>query len=354
MIQSNVTSVWTISTDNNGDGNYIQNYDSSVTIVEFLKMVLRLKLISNKVIKNVNIKCESITNPQMNAIRRFLRKTKAKTMWDELLKELNYKSGKNSIELSSDLRFIEINNDTPEIHEIINIINHLKSNRMNISNKINIPSSFARDKDGVVYLIDPTIIQHGNINKEIPNEFIIKFPNIEMSYNNDFLDILGKTLFGELINKGIIEKSEDEGLQPPKKKQRVTKDYDENDLKKIFESLESLSDIMKLPDDCSNKIIQKLCDLKEPIDNLQKMFGMEEIKTQIFDIIIYYAQKEKIQKHQRLHTVIYGKPGTGKTTFAKIYSEILCNLGVLKKDHVHFVKSHDLIAEYGSVSVYGD
>jgi len=61
------------------------------------------------------------------------------------------------------------------------------------------------------------------------------------------------------------------------------------------------------------------------------MIGIDKIKEQIFDIIIYYSQKEKIQKHQRLHTVIYGKPGTGKTAFAKIYSDILCNLGVLKK-----------------------
>jgi SpoVK/Ycf46/Vps4 family AAA+-type ATPase len=48
----------------------------------------------------------------------------------------------------------------------------------------------------------------------------------------------------------------------------------------------------------------------------------------------------------QLHSVFTGNPGTGKTTVAKIYAELLKECGMLKRGHLVVVGRADLIAGY--------
>ena len=91
-------------------------------------------------------------------------------------------------------------------------------------------------------------------------------------------------------------------------------------------------------------------DIKKPLINLKNMIGMNKLKNNIVDQILYFVQnlhKGKDKSHQDfMHTVIYGPPGTGKTETAKIMGSIFSNLGILKRKKFKKATRADLIAGY--------
>ncbi len=102
--------------------------------------------------------------------------------------------------------------------------------------------------------------------------------------------------------------------------------------------------------DINNNINRKvLYDLIEPLDKLNKIIGMEEIKSQILDLILSSIQGLYDSK-SLYHTVITGPPGAGKTLLAKILGEIYLRLGILKSPDNKYifknVKRSDLIGKY--------
>ena len=86
--------------------------------------------------------------------------------------------------------------------------------------------------------------------------------------------------------------------------------------------------------------------LKEPINKLLNMVGLENLKSQILSLIVYYLQQFEEENQDMLHTVVYGSPGVGKTKFINILSEVYANLGVLPSRKVTFVKRADLVGQY--------
>jgi SpoVK/Ycf46/Vps4 family AAA+-type ATPase len=86
--------------------------------------------------------------------------------------------------------------------------------------------------------------------------------------------------------------------------------------------------------------------IKQPLIDLNNMIGMNELKTNIVEQIIYFIQDLHSNSHDFMHTVIYGPPGTGKTEIAKIMGKIFSNVGLLSKDTFKKVTRSDLIAGY--------
>jgi SpoVK/Ycf46/Vps4 family AAA+-type ATPase len=76
------------------------------------------------------------------------------------------------------------------------------------------------------------------------------------------------------------------------------------------------------------------------------MIGLEKIKNQIVNQIVFYIQKFNDNRNDMMHTCIEGDPGCGKTSLAKIIGEIYCSLGVLSSNKFNIVKRSDLIAGY--------
>jgi len=70
------------------------------------------------------------------------------------------------------------------------------------------------------------------------------------------------------------------------------------------------------------------------LEELNKMVGMESLKETIFYQVIYYLQgmHTKSKNEEYLHTAIYGSPGCGKTSVAKIIGKIYQSLNVLSPD----------------------
>ena len=129
------------------------------------------------------------------------------------------------------------------------------------------------------------------------------------------------------------------------------------DFVNIETGINNIDDIIKLtekykldPEIEYNINMKALHNIKEPLQELNNMIGMSELKNNIVDQILYFAQG--LHKNNNaisgdfMHTVIYGPPGTGKTEIAKIIGKIYSNIGVLNKGTFKKVTRSDLIAGY--------
>jgi SpoVK/Ycf46/Vps4 family AAA+-type ATPase len=124
----------------------------------------------------------------------------------------------------------------------------------------------------------------------------------------------------------------------------------------IEAEVNNINDILKLVNTYQNDPaikyninIKGLHDIKEPLEELNNMIGMNDLKNNIVDQILYFVQelhKGNLSSGDFMHTVIYGPPGTGKTEIAKIMGKIYSKIGILKKGTFKKVTRSDLIAGY--------
>jgi SpoVK/Ycf46/Vps4 family AAA+-type ATPase len=120
--------------------------------------------------------------------------------------------------------------------------------------------------------------------------------------------------------------------------------------------INNISDILKLTEKYNldptikyNINMRCLHEIKEPLEELNNMIGMKDLKSNIVDQILYFVQelhKSNLSNGDFMHTVIYGPPGTGKTEIAKIMGKIYSKIGVLSKGTFKKVTRSDLIAGY--------
>ena len=86
--------------------------------------------------------------------------------------------------------------------------------------------------------------------------------------------------------------------------------------------------------------------IKGPLIKLKKMVGLAEIKNEIIDLILYYLMNSNNENNNMLHMTLEGSPGCGKTKLAKIISQLLNKMNILKSDLIVYAKSTDLIGQY--------
>lgn len=110
--------------------------------------------------------------------------------------------------------------------------------------------------------------------------------------------------------------------------------------------------------------LKLMCDLVGPLTKLNNMIGMETVKQNIVDQILFFLQghykKQKCgncskctfnlpclnAQNDMMHTVIAGSPGTGKTELGKLMGELYKAMGILSKGTFKSVSRADLIGEY--------
>jgi len=116
--------------------------------------------------------------------------------------------------------------------------------------------------------------------------------------------------------------------------------------------VENISDLIKVGKSCKryqniNSLL--LWKILEDLEDLDKLIGLEDLKTSILNQILYYLQNLHLRNYgnEYLHTMIYGSPGSGKTTVAKIIANIYRNLGILSPDGpFRIAHRDDFIAGY--------
>jgi SpoVK/Ycf46/Vps4 family AAA+-type ATPase len=260
-----------------------------------------------------------------------------------------------------------------------------KRNRINTPTRINDYNKFLIEMDKNSNLIYNDLNSTNNNNKisddsskNIKNELDKIIENITKNFKYNFLDSTSFT--GQSSNDvlmGNIEiddpnhykdikcdnkhlKFEKIIIKKPKKSEQKELEQKEPELVKeminVDANIENINDILTLIDKYKldkavkyNINMEALHKIKEPLEELNNMIGMIELKKNIVDQIIYFVQdlhKNKNTTGDFMHTVIYGPPGTGKTEIAKIMGKIYSKLGILSKGTFKKATRSDLIAGY--------
>jgi SpoVK/Ycf46/Vps4 family AAA+-type ATPase len=91
---------------------------------------------------------------------------------------------------------------------------------------------------------------------------------------------------------------------------------------------------------------------ESPFEKLERLIGLTELKGEL-ETLVSFVKMQQFRKEKKLptvpiqlHSVFTGNPGTGKTTVAKIYAELLRECGMLKRGHLIVASRADFVAGY--------
>lgn len=91
---------------------------------------------------------------------------------------------------------------------------------------------------------------------------------------------------------------------------------------------------------------------ESPFEKLERLIGLTELKSEL-ETLVSFVKMQQFRKEKKLptvpiqlHSVFTGNPGTGKTTVAKIYAELLKECGMLKRGHLIVASRADFVAGY--------
>ncbi|NUH84903.1 AAA family ATPase [Bacillus firmus] len=92
--------------------------------------------------------------------------------------------------------------------------------------------------------------------------------------------------------------------------------------------------------------------LMNPREQLDRLIGLETVKKEVQNLVSF-VKMQQVRRERglpvvpiQLHSVFTGNPGTGKTTVAKIYAELLKECGFLKRGHLIVASRADFVAGY--------
>lgn len=121
---------------------------------------------------------------------------------------------------------------------------------------------------------------------------------------------------------------------------------------------ESKLDLMRIEEKDFASSSDSQDDSKSPMERLDQLIGLKPVKDEVKKLSSFVRLQGRREEKGlpsvpiQLHAVFSGNPGTGKTTVAHIYADILKECGLLKRGHVIVASRSDLVAGYvGQTSI---
>jgi len=227
------------------------------------------------------------------------------------------------------------------LKELFDRVSDLENKYLKLSKIIKSDNNKYNSKDGSIFSIFNNLDIKPKKNKKIVNNNLISddsdddinddinINDVICKQNMDINKIVKKDSFDIklIINKNQIDSLDDfiklnDYYQKNKLIYKFNKKYDTINLKKI------------------EKIIK-------PIIKLKKMIGLNKIKDEVINFILYYLIYDNNKESSQMkHISIEGSPGCGKTKLAKIISKILISLGILENKNIVYAKRTDLIGTH--------
>jgi SpoVK/Ycf46/Vps4 family AAA+-type ATPase len=99
-------------------------------------------------------------------------------------------------------------------------------------------------------------------------------------------------------------------------------------------------------------LIEKTEQTQSAFDKLNQLIGLDDLKEEMRSLISFVKMQQFRSNNGfpvvpiQVHAVFTGNPGTGKTTVAKIYAELLQECGILKRGHLIVTSRADFVASY--------
>ncbi len=178
------------------------------------------------------------------------------------------------------------------------------------------------------------------------------FNSFDSSMNSIFgiNDILSSVLSD---TKKSIEKLEEKHKVLPLEWTTEEKEFDYEILERKIDNIRDLINLGKDYDKIYkpkkkrfNLNLRVLSDLVEPLEELDDMIGMTNIKESVFNKIILHLQNLDNKNTDYNHIVLCGAPGMGKTHVAKILGKVYTKMGFLSKGDFKEAKLTDLKGGY--------
>ena len=161
-----------------------------------------------------------------------------------------------------------------------------------------------------------------------------------------------------------IMEDEDEEQTPKKrvvkKPAPKTRRGKQRKLEQFTGSLKNVADFIALIDQgiyYTNIDVARLALIREELIELNNLIGLDSIKTSIVEQLIFYIQNLHEGSEMYMNTVIFGPPGTGKTTVSKLLGRMFSKLRIIKDPYeedreedeepvFYCARRDDLIGEY--------
>ena len=148
-------------------------------------------------------------------------------------------------------------------------------------------------------------------------------------------------MLDEFMSSNDADTKEKENKEEDEDDDTKENEQDEDLFDNSFSNLELPSDIIEQNNNISVKV-KILPPMENPRAELDKLVGCQDIRNRIDELLAMTRYNKMIRRafpdaklHEvSLHSVFYGRPGTGKTTVCKIFGSLLHEAGALSKGHV--------------------